>query len=109
MAYSNPQQGVDVQEVRRLRKKAGEILRHMRISIGKTQRDVAADLELDYYTMISQIESGKGRVPPTQIEAYAKSLKVEPRELAIRLMEFYDPINYDLIFNAQQEAERTET
>lgn len=61
--YSHPQQGAG-SEAQKLRQEAGRWLKQMRESQNLSQRELARRLELDYYTFISQIESGRGRVPP---------------------------------------------
>lgn len=95
--YTHPQQG-SLEDAKMLRIAAGQFLRLMREARGKTQREVAEDLGLDYYTMISQIETGRVRVPPTMMEAYARSLGEDPRELTRTLMRYYDPLTYSLLF-----------
>jgi hypothetical protein len=51
-----------------------------------TQKGLADHLGLAYYTAISHIESGRGRVPAEQIEQYALALGWEPAEFAKRLL-----------------------
>ena len=97
MTFTNPQQGTG-EEAKRLRKEAGTMLKDMRVAVDKTQRELAAEIGFEYYTMISQIESGKTRVPPAQIVAYAKSLHIPPKELAMKLMRYYDPITFEILF-----------
>lgn len=97
MAYTHPQQG-SAEAAARLRKQAGKMLKQLRKAAGKTQGDVAQDLGLKYYTLISQIETGHIRLPPAQTEAYAKSLGVPVDVLARDTMRYYDPIIFSLIF-----------
>lgn len=97
MAYSHPQFGGG-EETARLRKEAGARLKAMREAVGKTQRDIAKEVGFDYYTMVSQIEAGKVRVPPLQMVSYAKSLNVKPKDLAKQLMQFYDPVTFEILF-----------
>lgn len=100
MAYTNPQQGTG-QEAKRLRQEAGKMLKAMREAVEKTQRDVAQEVGFDYYTMVSQIENGKTRVPPDVMVAYAKSLRVPPKELAKKLMQYYDPKMFEILFTTK--------
>lgn len=88
----------DSDETFRLRQEAGQWLRGLREAAGLSQRELARAVEIDYYTFISQIESGRGRVPPAQIAAWAVALNVPARDFAIEMMRFYDPVNYELIF-----------
>lgn len=97
MTFTHPQQGSG-EEAKRLRREAGQKLKGFRESVKKTQRDVANEIGFDYYTMVSQIESGKTRVPPAQIVAYAKALKMKPKELAKLLMRYYDPVTFEILF-----------
>jgi transcriptional regulator with XRE-family HTH domain len=102
--FTHPQQGIDQDEVLRLRQEAGRWLRSLREAQGLSQRDLAKAVGIDYYTFISQIESGRGRVPPAQIRAWAAALRISPRDMAITLMRFYDPLNHELIFGEQPAA-----
>lgn len=102
MTYTNPQQGSG-EEAKRLRREAGQILKDMRLSVEKTQRHVANEIGFEYYTMVSQIESGKTRVPPSQMVAYAKALRVSPRVLVKKLMRYYDPVTFEVLFTNKYE------
>lgn len=97
--FSHPQQGIEKDEVLNLRKEGGAWLRELRVAAGLSQRDLSIEVGLDYYTFISQIESGRGRVPPTMVGKWAAAVKYPIREFAINLMKYYDPLNYELIFS----------
>ncbi len=99
--YGNPQHGLHPDEVLRLRQEAGRWLRELREAAGLSQRDLSRALDLDYYTFISQIESGRGRVPPNQYGAMAKALNVEPHDFAKSMLRFYDPITHDMLFGGE--------
>ncbi|MGB0497535.1 MAG: helix-turn-helix domain-containing protein [Rubricella sp.] len=103
MAFSHPHTG-NAEEMKRLRRQAGRMLREMRLKVEKTQRAVAEEIGFEYYTMVSQIESGKTRVPPLQIVPYARALRVSPRELARKLMRYYDPVTFEILFTDKYEA-----
>jgi transcriptional regulator with XRE-family HTH domain len=83
---------------KQLRKDAGTWLRELRQRAGLSQIELAARLELKYYTFISQVETGYGRVPTESMEAWAIALGVKPAEFARRLLSFYDPELYQLLF-----------
>ena len=102
--YTHPQQGAGP-EVQALRKQAGRWLRQLREARGLTQRELAAAVEVEYYTFISQIESGRGRIPPDRYELWAKALGVDVREFVKRLTRYYDPITYRLLFGADEVSE----
>ena len=50
-------------EAREQRKQAGNWLKQLRADAGLSQVDLAGRLGLKYYTFISQVENGFGRVP----------------------------------------------
>jgi transcriptional regulator with XRE-family HTH domain len=81
-----------------LRKRAGAYLRGLREDAKLTQADIAKRLGLDYYTFISQIETGLTRLPPEHYPAYAKAVGKEVDELAKELLRFYDPLTYASLF-----------
>jgi transcriptional regulator with XRE-family HTH domain len=83
-----------------LRVQAGAWLRESREKAGFSQRDLAGRVGALYYTFISQIESGKGKIPPERYEAWAGALGVDSRDFAIRMLSFYEPTTYHLIFDA---------
>jgi transcriptional regulator with XRE-family HTH domain len=96
--FTHPQQGFAHEEVLRLRQEAGKWLKGRREAAGLSQRDLAKAVGIDYYTFISQIESGRGRVPPTQMRVWADVLNIPARDFAMHLMKYYDPLSYELIF-----------
>ncbi|WP_170549119.1 helix-turn-helix domain-containing protein [Ruegeria atlantica] len=98
MAYTNPQQGTG-EDSARLRKAAGLILKNHRLDVQKTQRQLAEEIGFEYYTMISQIEGGKTRVPPLQMEAYAKALGIDRASFAKLMLRHYDPAMYRMLFS----------
>jgi transcriptional regulator with XRE-family HTH domain len=87
---------------KQLRKDAGTWLRELRQRAGLSQIELAARLELKYYTFISQVETGYGRVPTDTMEAWANALGVKPAEFARRLLSFYDPDLYKLLFGEKR-------
>jgi transcriptional regulator with XRE-family HTH domain len=87
-----------------LRKAAGAWLRELREKAGLSQRELAALVGTEYYTFVSQLETGRGRVPPDSYEVWASALQVEKREFVKRLMSFYDPLTYHCLFDDEQES-----
>ncbi len=85
-----------------LRKKAGIWLRNRRCELGLSQRELACRVNMEYYTFISQIEAGRGRVPSDRLRDWADALEMEPREFAINLMKYYDPLTFDMIFGTSE-------
>ena len=76
-------------QTKRLRKQAGTWLKELRARAGLSQIDLAEVLGFKYYTFISQVENGFGRVPVESMEAWAKALNVGPSEFAKRLLSVF--------------------
>jgi transcriptional regulator with XRE-family HTH domain len=83
---------------KRLRSAAGQWLKSLREAKGLTQRELADRVGLRYYTFVSQIEGGYGRIPPEQYEAWADALGIEHREFASELVQYYDPCLHKMLF-----------
>ncbi len=80
------------------RQEAGAWLAAARKQSGMSQRELAAALGDMYHTFISQIESGKGKLPSERYEAYAKALGLNPQKFAKTMLRFYEPSTYQLLF-----------
>jgi ribosome-binding protein aMBF1 (putative translation factor) len=97
------------QRTQRLRSKAGRWLRELREQRGLSQRDLAPLVGAKHYTFISQIESGRCRIPPERYLVWADALGLDPRELVQGLLPYYDPVTYEIIFVAASPgSERSE-
>jgi transcriptional regulator with XRE-family HTH domain len=83
---------------RRLRSSAGRWLRELREKRGLSQRELAKKVGVEFYTFISMIEHGRGRIHPDRYLVWAAALGVEPREFVRGLMSYYDPVTYNIIF-----------
>ncbi len=88
-------------EAKLLRKEAGRWLKGLRAAAGLSQMQLAERLGLKYYTFISQVENGFGRVPVDSMEAWAHELRTPPSEFARRLLAFYDPELHRLLFEVE--------
>jgi transcriptional regulator with XRE-family HTH domain len=95
--YTNPQKLVD-EDVGILRRDAGLWLKQLREAQGLSQRDLAEMVGVEYYTFISQVESGRGRIPPDRYRAWADALRVPTRDFVTKLMRYYDPVTYRILF-----------
>lgn len=93
--------------VQQLRREGGLWLKELREKAGHTQRSFAAIVAADYYTFISQIENGRGRVPPEKYVLWAQTLGMEPREFLRGLMRYYDPISHDILFGEASDSAST--
>ena len=80
------------------RKKAGAWLKQARQEAGLSQIDLAQKLGFKYYTFISQVENGFGRVPSESMEAWAVALNLAPSDFARHLISYYDPDLHRLLF-----------
>ena len=94
----SPQNSASVVDLRR---EAGAWLKEQRCRLGLSQRELAKRVNMDYYTFISQIEAGRGRVPSERLLIWAEALEINPREFAIKLMQYYDPYVYELVFGTK--------
>src|SRR5499427_8161951 len=91
-----------------LRKQAGAWLRELRERRGLSQRELAARVGAEYYTLISQLETGRGRIPPDRYLVWAHALGIDNREFVRTLMSFYDPVTYDILFDQAAESQQAD-
>lgn len=83
-------------------------MKELREARGLSQRQLAALVGAEYYTFISQLETGRGRIPPDRYRAWAGALEIEPRAFVRNVMRFYDPITHEILFgdlDAKTEAD----
>jgi transcriptional regulator with XRE-family HTH domain len=95
--YTHPQRRT-AKLTQKLRNEAGLWLRELREKRGLSQRELAEKVGAEYYTFISQLETGRGRIPPDRYLVWADALGVEPRAFVRTLMSYYDPVTYNIIF-----------
>ena len=81
-----------------LRQEAGRWLKQARERAGLTQAELAERVGLRYYTFVSQVESGQGRVPIETQGLWAHALGVEPSAFARTLLGWYEPELFRLLF-----------
>ena len=103
--YGNPQR-LDMSNVTDLRREGGRWLKERREQAGLYQRQLAERVGVDYYTFISQLETGQGRIPPDRYREWARALEMNAREFVREILRFYDPITYDLLFPAETKPEQ---
>jgi transcriptional regulator with XRE-family HTH domain len=96
--YQHPQFGQSTAEIQMLRQQAGRWLRSLRERAGMSQRELAKAVGFEYYTFISQLEGGRGRLPPAQYVAFAEALDIPLHDFVKTLMRYYDPITYYALF-----------
>lgn len=102
--YTHPQFGHSTAEIQMLRQQAGRWLRALRERAGMSQRELAKAVGFEYYTFISQLEGGRGRLPPTQYLAFAEALDIPLHDFVKTLMRYYDPITYYALFEISSPA-----
>jgi len=86
-------------ETKLLRQQAGRWLKQAREAAGLTQAELAEHVGLRYYTFVSQVESGLGRLPIETQGAWAQALGLDPREFARTLLRYYEPELHRLLFD----------
>jgi transcriptional regulator with XRE-family HTH domain len=96
--YGNPQRrsSTDVQDLRR---DGGRWLKEQRERAGLSQRQLAERVGADYYTFISQLETGRGRIPPDRYRDWADALGLRPQNFVREVLRFYDPVTHSILFN----------
>ena len=98
-----PLQGAKAEpQAKKLRKKAGTWLKDLRARAGLSQIELAERLGFKYYTFISQVENGFGRVPTESLEEWARALGVDPSSFARELLSYYDPELHRLLFEVER-------
>ncbi len=95
--YGNPQKrsAADVQDLRR---EGGRWLKDLREQAGLSQRQLAGRVGTEHYTFISQLETGRGRIPPDRYVDWAAALGVPAKPFVQQLLRYYDPITYEILF-----------
>lgn len=84
-----------------LRQQAGRWLKTARETAGLTQAELADQVGLRYYTFVSQVESGLGRLPIETQGVWAVALGLDPGEFAKTLLRYYEPELYRLLFASE--------
>src|SRR5258708_20942196 len=103
--YGNPQGRLN-NEVQDLRRHGGRWLKEKREHAGLSQRELAERVGAEYYTFISQLEAGRGRIPPDRYLHWAEALGVEPRYFVRTLLRYYDPVTHAILFGDDDVHER---
>jgi transcriptional regulator with XRE-family HTH domain len=86
------------EQIRRLRREGGEWLKKQREEAGLSQSQLARFVGLKHYTFVSQLETGRVRIPPEHYEAWAKALKIRADDFARAMLRYYDPVLHKLLF-----------
>lgn len=90
------------EESKEQRAALGHWLKALREERKLSQRDLADMLSLDYYTFISQLENGRGKIPAHRYAEWATALGQEPRSFVKTLLRYYEPSTYQILFEQEQ-------
>jgi transcriptional regulator with XRE-family HTH domain len=86
------------EEAQEQRTALGQWLRSLREAEGLSQRELADRLNLDYYTFISQLENGRGKIPTHRYAEWATALGQQPKSFVRELLRHYEPVTYHILF-----------
>ena len=89
-------------ETKERRRQAGAWLKELRARAGLSQIQLAEKLGFKYYTFISQVENGFGRVPTESMEGWARALGIPPADFAKQLVSFYEPELHRLLYEVKR-------
>lgn len=87
------------EEAKEQRAALGVWLKELREDQKLSQRDLADKLSLDYYTFISQLENGRGRIPVHRYSEWATALGEDQRGFVRKLLSYYEPTTYKILFD----------
>ncbi|KAJ01638.1 helix-turn-helix transcriptional regulator [Sulfitobacter mediterraneus] len=90
------------EESKEQRAALGLWLKSLREERGLSQRDLADKLSLDYYTFISQLENGRGKIPAHRYAEWSVALGQEPKLFVKALLKYYEPSTYQILFEQEQ-------
>jgi transcriptional regulator with XRE-family HTH domain len=88
-------------EMLELRRRGGLWLKSLRESAGLSQRDLARLINIEYYTFVSQIEIGRGRIPAEKYALWAKALNIDIHEFIVQVLRYYEPLIYKHLFGSE--------
>ncbi|NBN63778.1 helix-turn-helix domain-containing protein [Microvirga tunisiensis] len=86
-----------------LRKAAGEWLKSMREARGLSQTELAELVGVDYYSFVSQIENGRGRIPAGRFAKWADALGMKRKDFVYHILRYYEPVVFELLFEEDEQ------
>lgn len=95
---TRPADNPKAKQTKEMRKQAGRWLSARREAAGITQAQLAEQVGYRYYTFVSQVEGGHGRVPSEHFEQWADCISVPRQDFAKMLLRFYEPDVFRLLF-----------
>jgi transcriptional regulator with XRE-family HTH domain len=90
--------GISKSELTARRKELGVWLKELREKAGLSQTALASRVKADYYSFVSQVETGLTPLPPSKIEAWADALQVDHRTFAISVLRAANPVLYRMLY-----------
>ncbi|MEO1598975.1 MAG: helix-turn-helix transcriptional regulator [Pseudomonadota bacterium] len=87
----------DADPSKELRRRLGRVLKKRREERGLTQADLADALGLRYYSFVSQVENGLGRIPQDLYAPWSKAIGMDPSEFGWLVLAHLEPGLYPLI------------
>ena len=93
-------------EMLELRRRGGLWLKSLREAAGLSQRDLARLINIEYYTFVSQIEIGRGRIPAEKYALWAKALNVDIYEFIVQVLRYYEPLIYKHLFGSEASGKK---
>ena len=88
-----------------LRREAGRWLKERREACGLSQRQLAELVGVDYYTFVSQLETGRGRIPPERYRVWAHALRMPAHDFVKALLPYYESEIYDILFGETEASD----
>lgn len=101
--FGNPQRR-RTEEVCELRREGGRWLKTQRERRGLSQRELATLVGSEHYSFISQLENGRGRIPPERYEAWSAAFGMANGRFVREILRFYDPIAHRMLFDGEVQA-----
>ncbi|MEM8596105.1 MAG: helix-turn-helix transcriptional regulator [Pseudomonadota bacterium] len=91
---SKPSADADTKDLRR---QLGRWLKERRESRGMTQADLAEKLGLRYYSFVSQVENGLGRIPQDLYAPWAEAIDIDRSTFGWTVLAHLEPGLYRLL------------
>ena len=89
------------EEHRELRRQGGKWLKQLRENVGLSQRQLADRLDIEYHTLIAQLESGIGHVPTHRYRDWSRVLRIPVETFVRDLLRYYDPDTYEILLSGK--------
>lgn len=88
---------------KRLRQEAGFYVRALRERLGLSQIDLSVRLGLSFNSFVSQVETGRSRIPTASMSEWATALEIDQKEFTKNMLRYYEPSLYEVIYGEAAE------